>query len=184
MIVLSVLIMWMRDLADVQLRKQHEHKSLNECDEQTKRQQQHQNQDVRQDEIRVRRKQMRERLHHFLVRKDVRKQTNAERERANQVTDQLNRENQWRDPPDRSGQVLQVTEHAVLFNTDVVVIKKRRQSEGKRDAGRRCRTHEQREKSHQVRDQNQQRKSHHDRKVLQAVRADDVLKHAANGEHA
>ena len=59
---------------------------------------------------------------HLFVRKHVSEQTNAKRERADEITDQLDDENQRRDPPDRPGQMGQVRNDAVLFDADVVVV--------------------------------------------------------------
>src|SRR5436190_21085844 len=113
----------MRNLADVQLREQHEHERLNERHEQTQRHQQH-----RHRKISVRRRQVRDRVEHLLVRKDVGEKTNAQRERPDEIADYLDYENQGRNPPDWSGEVPEVAQYSVLFDADVLVVKERGQT--------------------------------------------------------
>ena len=91
-----------------------------------------------------------ERIHDLLVGQHVGEETNAKRERPDHVTDEFDQKDQRRNPPNRPGEVLQVPENSVFFDTDIVVVKKRRDAECKRHAGRRSRRDEQREESHQV----------------------------------
>src|SRR5213075_13280 len=73
---------WMRNLADIQLRQQHEHERLNERDEQAQRHQHHGN-----GKISIWRRQMSDRVQDFFIRKYVGKQTNPQRKRPNQIAD-------------------------------------------------------------------------------------------------
>src|SRR5881394_1182976 len=113
----------MRNLADVQLRKQYENEGLNERHEQTQRHQQYGH-----NPIRFSRRQVRNGVEHLLVREHVRKQTNAQREWPNQVADQFNDKDERRNPPNRPRKVLQVSKDSVFFYPDVVVIKERSQT--------------------------------------------------------
>src|SRR6267142_14867 len=107
----------MRDLAQIQLRKENKDECLNQSDKETQRHQRY-----RDHPVSYSRSQMRDRIHHLFVGKHVAEKTNAERKGTNQITDNLKRKDQPRNPPDGTGKVLQMAEQAVLFNTDVVVI--------------------------------------------------------------
>jgi hypothetical protein len=87
-----------RDFRDVNHRKQSKDERLHERHEHRERQQNN-----RHDKLRERREQSRNNRRNLLVGKHVRKQTNPERHRANQVTEQFDQENQRRNPPNRSG---------------------------------------------------------------------------------
>src|SRR5690348_7813042 len=93
----------MRHFADVKLREQYENKCLNECHEDAERHQQ----DWR--KPRLPWMKARQCFQHLFIREQVTEQTDAKRKRANQVTDQLDGKDQRCDPPDRTGQVLQMT---------------------------------------------------------------------------
>src|SRR6267142_5342211 len=93
----------MRDLAQIQLRKENKDECLNQSDKETQRHQCDGDQPVS-----YSRSQMRDRIHHLFVGKHVAEKTNAERKRPDEVADELNRKDQPRDPPDGSGKVFQV----------------------------------------------------------------------------
>src|SRR5437016_9785515 len=113
---LSVTIMRrMRNLAQIQLRKKNKDECLNQSDKETERHQEDGHHPVRDS-----RSQMRDRIHHLFVGKHVAEKTNAERKRTNQITDNLNRKDQPRNPPDGTREVLQVAEQAILLDADVV----------------------------------------------------------------
>src|SRR5215208_4657079 len=166
-----------RHFTQIELREQYENKCLYQCHEDTQRHQQDRRKPG------VRRRKARQRLQHFFVRKQVSEKTNAERKRPDKITDQLNRKDQRRNPPDRTGEVFQVPEQTVLTDADVVVVKKRTQAERERHTRGRSRTHKQWEESHQIRHQDQNGEGHHYRKVLETVWADDVFDHVPHGEH-
>src|SRR5690242_5309557 len=113
------LVRRMRHFADVQLRQQYKNESLNQSHEHAQRHQQNRRGPG------PRRRESGERFQHLLVRKQVAEQTDAERERTNQVTDQLDRKDQRRDPPDGTSEMFEMTEETVLIDADVVVVKKR-----------------------------------------------------------
>ena len=114
----SVLVMrWMRDLADINHRKKDEDESLNEGDEQSKRHQEHRNAPVS-----VGRLQARNALNHLLISEHVAEETDAERHRAHQITDEFDDEQQRRNRQHRPHEVFEVAEQPVLFDADVVVI--------------------------------------------------------------
>src|SRR5688572_11458023 len=142
---MRVLMCRMRHLAQVKLREQNKHKRL---DQGHKDAQPHQGK--RYKPLRKRWGQVRYRLQHLLVRKQVSEKTNTKREGTNEITDQLDRKDQRRDPPDGASEVFQVSEETVLTDADVVVVKKRTQPECERDTRRRRGTHEQRKQSHQI----------------------------------
>src|SRR5215813_4912305 len=135
---------WMRHLTDVQLREQDKNKCLNEGDENAQRHEQ----DWR--KPRVWGRQLRERVHDLLIGKHVSEETDTERERSNKITNQLNRENQPGDPPDRATKMFQMADQTVFTDADIVVIKKRTETECEGNTGCRSGRQEQGEQSHQV----------------------------------
>src|ERR1043165_1363810 len=136
------LVRRVRHFADVQLRQQYENERLNQSHEHAQRHQQNRRGPG------PRRRESGERFQYLLVGKQVTEETNAERERTNQITNQLDREDQRRDPPNGTSKVGQVTTDSILFDTDVVVVKKRSETERERNARCRSRTHEERKESH------------------------------------
>src|SRR5438270_4984850 len=125
MSVLGMTIVWrMRDFADIELRKQNENERLNYDDEQSKRHQQNRNEHIRNRKQRPGRSEMRECVHHFLIREHVSEETNAKRERPDHVTDEFDQKDQRSYPPDGSGEMLQMPEYSIFLNPDVVVIDK------------------------------------------------------------
>src|SRR6185295_7616791 len=113
----------MRHFTDIKLRQQYENKCLNQRDKHAQRHQR----DRR--EPRRGRSKARQRFQHLLVRKQVAEKTNAERKRTDQITDQLDRKDQRRNPPDWAGKMFQMTEESILLDADEVVVKKRAQAE-------------------------------------------------------
>src|ERR1051326_6804273 len=112
------LVRRMRHFTDVQLRQQYENKSLNQCHEHAQRHQQNRRGPC------PRWSESGDGFHHLLVGEQVAEKTNAERKRTNQVTDQLDREDQPTDPPDRTSQMFQVTKESVSL-IPIVVVKER-----------------------------------------------------------
>src|SRR5439155_19477752 len=110
----------MRNLAQIQLREKDENERLDKSHEQTQWHQQYRHQPIGYSGS-----QMCNRIHHLLVSKHVAEETNAQRKRTNEVTDELDRKDEWRNPPDWTGEVLQMSEQSVLFDADVVVINER-----------------------------------------------------------
>src|SRR5882762_11515038 len=94
----------MRNLAQIQLRKENKNERLNQSDKETQRHQEDGHHPVSDS-----RSQMRDRIHHLFVGKHVAEKTNAERKRPDEVADKFNRKDQPRDPPDGSGKVFQMT---------------------------------------------------------------------------
>ena len=87
----NVLVRCVRDLADIDRRQQRENKCLHKGDEDRERHQQH-----RQQDLRVRRKQIRDLARDLLVGEHVGEKSYTERHRPDQVTDRFDAEDQRR----------------------------------------------------------------------------------------
>jgi len=140
-----IVVISVRNLAQIKLRKQHKNKGLNESDKDAQRHQENRNDPMSDCRIKAG-----DCMSNLFIGKHVSEKTNTERKRADEVTNQLNRKNQRTNPPDWPPKMFEVSEESILLNADPVVIKKRRETECKGDTDGGGWRHEQREHAHQI----------------------------------
>src|SRR5450755_905258 len=98
----------------------------------------------------------------LLSRKHVGVKTNREGQVPRQMTEQLNRQHQRRQPPDGTGEMPQILAQTHRLDALDVVIEKRGQSASQRDLDALRRRFKARDQSNQVAEQNEDADRHHD----------------------